>query len=122
MFAQLELLDEPFHVAHVVFDDVARLGIPRRLAVPAHVHGNHSIPRREVWRDVIERVRVAIEAVDENQRRPCPAPIEVVEPEAVDRDEPVGRLRTPERLRRLRRGERRSRQQHDDKNQTHYLS
>src|SRR5688572_11952424 len=86
----------------MVFDDIPRLRIPVRVAMPAHVDGNDAKPAGEVRGDVIERARHAIEAVDEDQRRLLSAersrgtPIDVVDPKAVDGDEAVdglGRLR-----------------------------
>ena len=82
----------------MVVDDISRLRIPLRIAMPPHVDGNDAISAREVRDDVIERARHAIEAVDEDQRRLLGGvrrersrgpPFDVVNAETVDGDKPI---------------------------------
>ena len=60
----------------------------------AHVDGQHVMIAREVRRDVIERVRVPRDAMQQDHRRPVGgAPLEIVKAQAVDGHEPIGRRR-----------------------------
>ena len=67
--AQLQVRDQRGDVLDVILDHVRALRVPRRIAVAAHIDGEHMIVRREVRSDVIECAGGARDAVEQDQRR-----------------------------------------------------
>ena len=117
--ADSQLPDEPFEILDVVLDQVRALGTPARIAVAAHVDGEHVVVAGEVDGDVVEGVGVLRDAVQQNQRRlRGRAPLEVVEPQPVHRHGSIGVGRGGLRglcgreRRQERKGQRRRRREH----------
>ena len=91
---QPQRVDERLEIPDVVLHEVGAFGTPRRVAVPAHVEGDDVVVAGERRRDVVERVRVPGDAVEQDHRRlRRVAPFEVVEAEAVHRRDPIGARR-----------------------------
>ena len=60
----------------------------------SHVDGHDVILRSKVWRNVVERVRDASDAMQHDERRFLRrSPVEIVNSQAIDRDETIDRLR-----------------------------
>src|SRR4051812_16213307 len=91
--AKIHLRDEALDVAHVVLDEVAAFRVPAGIAVAAHVYGEHVKTLGEVRREMVERLRHAPDAMQQDHRLCIRiAPFEHMDAKAIDGDEALHRL------------------------------